>query len=63
MNSRACGPRLAFLMIGTVEMALSRSSKGTTRLMTFFGAGMIFRVSSVMMPRVPSLPIIRFRRL
>ena len=49
--------------IGTVEMADSRSSNGMIRLMTTFGAGIIFRVSSVMMPRVPSLPIIRFSRL
>ena len=63
MNSSACGPSPAFFSFGTVWMALSSSSNGMIRLITFFGAGMIFSVSSVMMPNVPSLPIIRFNRL
>ena len=63
MNSSACGFRFAILIFGTVEIAASRSSNGMIRLATFFGAGTIFRVSSVMTPRVPSLPIIRSIRL
>ena len=63
MNSRACGSMLAILTFGTVEIAVSRSSKGTIRDRVMTGAGMSFSVSSVMMPSVPSEPIIRFSRL
>ena len=33
------------------------------RLITDFGAGITFNVSSVMIPRVPSEPIIKFNKL
>ena len=33
------------------------------RLITDFGAGMTFNVNSVMIPKVPSEPIIKFNKL
>ena len=63
MNSRAWGSMLAILNFGTVEMAVSRSGKGTIRDSVFLGAGISFRVSSTRMPSVPSEPIIRLSRL
>ena len=47
---------------GTVEMQVARSSKGQMRLTVCLGAGMSLRVSSVMMPRVPSEPMMRLSR-
>ena len=48
---------------GTVAIQSSRFSYGMIRLMVSFGAGISFKVSSVMIPKVPSEPIIRFNRL
>ena len=48
---------------GTVAIQSSRFSYGMIRLIVSFGAGMSYKVSSVMMPSVPSEPIIRFSRL
>ena len=46
-----------------MEMQSARFSKGTTRLTMAAGAGMSFKVSSVMTPKVPSDPIISWSRL
>ena len=59
----AWGFRWLWRSLGTVEMQVGRSAKGTTKLMVAPGAGISFKVSSVMMPRVPSEPIIRWSRL
>ena len=62
-NSSAWGLKPSRVILGTVEVQASRSSKGTIRLMVALGAGMSFRVSSVMMPSVPSEPHSRLVRL
>ena len=62
-NSMAWGFSPLWRSLGTMAMQEARSSKGTTRLTAAFGAGMSLSVSSVMMPSVPSEPIIRCRRL
>ena len=63
MNSMDWGSRFASLMAGTEAMAVAISAKGRIRLTFITGLGISFRVSSVMMPRVPSDPIIRCNRL
>lgn len=63
MNSMLCGSRFASLMAGTEAMAAEISSKGSRRLTSMMGLGMSLSVSSVMTPRVPSEPIMRWSRL
>ena len=58
----ACGFKPDILIFGTEESAVFKSSNGMIRDATTFGAGIIFKVSSVMIPRVPSEPIIKFNR-
>ena len=51
------------MIFGTKWMQLSTSRKGTRQEMSQIGFGISFIVISVMMPSVPSEPIIRCSRL
>ena len=63
MNSIDWGSRFASFISGTEAIAAAMSLNGRMRLTSMMGFGMSLRVSSVMMPRVPSEPIIRCSRL
>ena len=63
MNSMDCASRFASFMAGTEAMAAAISAKGRMRLTSMSGFGMSLSVSSVIMPSVPSEPIIRCSRL
>ncbi len=63
INSMDWGSRLACFIFGTAAIHRPRSSKGRIRLTSMAGLATSFKVSSVIMPRVPSEPIIRCRRL
>ena len=63
MNSMDWGSRFASLIDGTEAMAAAMSAKGRMRLTSIRGFGTSLSVSSVMMPSVPSEPIIRCSRL
>ena len=63
INSMDWGSRLASLIFGTKEIQSSTVRKGTRQDTSHLGLGMSFMVISVMMPRVPSEPIIRCSRL
>ena len=62
MNSMDWGSRFAMRILGTVAMQVSRLSKGSRTETFMLGFATNFMVISVMMPRVPSEPTIRFSR-
>ena len=53
----------AFIILGTVSIALSKSSKGIKRLIAFLGNGNSFKIAFVIIASVPSDPQIKSFKL
>ena len=59
INSIAVGTDFDLIILGTVSIAFSNSLNGTSKLMDFLGSGNNFNVALVIIPNVPSDPIIK----